>query len=254
MGYYGTAANLSMAVAPLLGVAVFNAYGFNQAFMAASVMALLSLAAMTPIREPSLTAKLKEPFMQPRAPTSPAHRSLIYEPAIFPALIALSMTLTYGGVVSFAPLLASHHNVNPGIFFAVYAGLLVIGRPLAGRLADAAGRAATIIPGMASLAVALGLLAFASAVPHFIAAGALYGIAFSLLQPSLMAMILDRAAAAARGAAMGTYGAAYELGIGMGSILLGLLLEKTSFTTIFLVASAIAIIGLVAFALGARKT
>ncbi|MDP2726042.1 MAG: MFS transporter [Dehalococcoidia bacterium] len=245
MGYFGTASNLAMAVGPLLGVALVSAFSFNSVFLVASGLALAALAIITRIREPGRIAPaVSSPNM---APARPASQDLIYRPAIFPSFTIFTMTLTFGSLVTFLPLLAFRNNVNPGIFFTVYAIFLIISRPLGGKLADLAGRNAAVIPGMVALALGIGLLAFARDLPLFLLAGALNGIGFSFVNPALMAMTVDRAAPESRGAAMGTFSAAFDLGIGLGAILFGLLLERTSFEVLYLTSAGVAIISMIIY-------
>lgn len=52
---------------------------------------------------------------------------------------------------------------------------------------------------------------------------------------------------------MGTLNAAFDLGIGLGSILFGLLLERTSFRFLYLTAAGIAVASLAIYALGSRR-
>lgn len=253
MGWYGTGSSVAMAIAPLLAVFLNANYGFNPAFLAATAMAAIAMGTTLFVREPR---KPVAPEAQVSA-TVPAGGSLwqtvLYRPALVPAIAALVVTLTYGSMLSFLPLLAYRHDLNPGVFFSVYAIFLIVSRPIGGKIADIAGRLAAVIPGTIAMAASLALLAFATDLPLFLVSAALYGIGFSFVHPALMAMITDRAAPEARGAAMGTFGAAFDLGIGLGAILLGLLLEKTNFQVLFLTCSAIALGSMVVYLVESRR-
>ncbi|MDP2660349.1 MAG: MFS transporter, partial [Dehalococcoidia bacterium] len=249
MGWYGTASSVAMALAPLLAVAINAAYGFNPTFLVAAVTALVALAAAAWVREPG------------RSPTAPSPRdrigspwhAIIYRPAVVPSIAMFVVALTYGSLITFVSLLAYANNLNPGIFFTVFAAFLIIARPLGGKIADMAGRTAAIIPGMVAMVIALALLAFAADLPHLLLTAALYGIGFSFVNPSLMAMTADRAAPEERGAAMGTFSAAFDLGIGVGAIALGFLLEKTSFQALYLTTAGIAVAGMFVYGLAVRR-
>jgi MFS family permease len=245
MGYYGMAANVAMAVGPLAGVALVEAFGFTQLFGAGVGLALVALLIASRIREPAVARPAQQ------APSGKGF--LLYRPSLFPSSVIFAVTLTYGGVVSFLPLLAYGHQINPGLFFTIYALFLLMARPLGGQIADRLGRPAAVIPGLAFMALGLGTLAFSTELSHFVVVAVLYGIGFAFVHPALLALTVDRAAPQERGAAMGTFSAAFDLGIGLGSILLGLLLDRTSFQVIYLTTAGVATAGMLVFALGSRR-
>lgn len=253
IGWYGTASNVAMAVAPLAAGFLVKDYGYGTIFAIASVLAFITLAAYSRVREPARTSShTGPPAGQPSSASS--WRDLVYRPALFPAIILLSVTLTYGVLIPFLPVLAVRHNINPGLFFATYAIFVILVRPLGGKISDKAGRSSVIIPGIAAISVAMGLLAFANDLPHFLIAGAIYGIGFALANPALMALAVDRAAPEARGAAMGTISAGFDLGIGIGAIILGFLLEKTNFQVMFLAAAGIAAVNIITYLVWPKKS
>ena len=62
-------------------------------------------------------------------------------------------------------------------------------------------------------------------------AGAVYGLAYGIAQPALMAWCVDGAAPADRGRAMGTFYTALELGIAIGAMSSGLAVARWGFVT-----------------------
>ena len=64
------------------------------------------------------------------------------------------------------------------------------------------------------------------------------GAAFSLLNPSLMLIALGRVTENARGAAMGTYTAFFDAGVGFGAPLAGLAAALTDYEGAFVFAAA----------------
>lgn len=246
MGYYGMAVNLAMVVGPALGVALYQALGFTILFLCGAGVALLSLLASSGLREPHR-----------EGPSGGAAPSLtLLEPsALFPATIMGLFALTYGSLVSFLPIYAMSRGVtNPGLFFSTFAVVLILSRSPAGWLSDRYGRASTILPGLALTSGALGLLSWATSWPHFLLAAALYGLAFAAVQPSLMALAVDRVSPLKRGAAMGTFSASMDLGIGGGSFLWGFVAQGFGFPAMFLGAAGVGVMGMAVFLLGARQS
>ncbi len=245
MGYYGMFTNLAMAVGPAAGVILMQAYSFPVLFLASAGVALIAVVLALVVREPARTGS-------PRVGEGPA-AGVIEPSSLFPALILLLTATTYGSIVSFLPLFASERGLgNPGLFFTVYALVLLVARGFTGQLSDRYGRVAVIAPGLVLAALALWLLAMASALPAFVVAAVLYGLAFAAVQPALMALVVDRAAPQRRGAALGTFTSAMDLGIGLGSIVWGVLAQLAGYGVVYAAAGAVALAALFVFLAGAR--
>lgn len=179
----------------------------------------------------------------------PKHHPMLERSALLPSIVMGVVTISYSAIISFLPLYAKANGVeNPGFFFTVYALSLVASRTFTGRLSDRYGRAAVILPGIGLIAVALMLAApLARGVAGVGLIGALFGMGFATVQSSIMAMIADRAAPGHRGAAMGTYMTALDLGIGLGAMLCGLLSSTLGFAPMFAIAGGTAIAAMALF-------
>jgi MFS family permease len=231
MGIFGMASNVAMAIGPALSMILLQKYDFPILFSISAGISLLSLLLVLPISETMV--------VHPRTP-------LFSSEALFPSALMFMISLTYGSIVSFLSLFAQKQGIsNPGIFFTVFAVTLILVRALAGKLSDIKGRKFVIIPGMVLIAAGLGVLSTASALDSFLVAALLYGIGFGLVHPSLMALLVDMVGDEGRGAAMGTFTAAFDLGIGAGSILLGLVLQYFDFQVMYALSGLIALSGAV---------
>ena len=245
MGYYGMSLNLAMTVGPALGVMLIGHIGYDQLFWLCAMLALGSLVLSQLVQEPSRTSSPHQPGAQPRL--------WISRTALFPGFIAFCMTVTFGAVISFLPLFVKASNLgNPGIYFSVYSIAVVVSRPFAGRLSDRFGRAAVIIPGMVCLTVAMITLAFASSLAGMLTAAVLQGLGFGVVQPSLMALAVDRSGPHERGLVLATLMGAFDVGVGLSSIILGAVLEYTNFAVMFLCAGGVALCGAIGAVWGMR--
>ncbi|HEY7677424.1 MAG TPA: MFS transporter [Candidatus Methylomirabilis sp.] len=251
MGAYGLAINLAMALAPAAGMALVNSTSFAVLFASSAGVALVALALATAVPEaPRAPACAGEP-----APGTGAGAlgGVLSRPALFPSAIVLALTTTYGAVLTFLPIWGRANQLeNPGTFFTLYAVSLLAVRTRAGKLSDRFGRGAVIVPGLGIMAVALVLLAAAGRPWQVLAAGVVYGAGMGAVQPSLAALLTDRAPEAERARAFATYYGAFELGIAVGAIGLGAFLEATSFPAMWTAAAAVAAVGAVTFLAGAR--
>jgi MFS family permease len=239
MGYYGMSMNLAMAFGPALGAALLPRIGFTGLFALCALLGLLSLLFVQAIRE---------------RPQERAHNyvrpPLFSTAALLPGFVAMCMTMTFGAVISFLPLLVQAHNLgNPGLYFTLYALIVVATRPLAGRVADCVGRGRVIVPGMACLVVAMTLLAYTTTWWGLLWAAVLQGLGFGSVHPAVMALVVDRSSQHDRGPALATLMGAFDIGVGLSAIGLGLVLEHSNFTVTYLCAAGIALIGGSVFAL-----
>ncbi len=246
LGYYGMFSNVAMSIGPFLGGLLMRAYSLPVLFAASAGMGLTSLAIVSLLREPA------------KAPSSPmvvsTPRPLICRSAVFPSLVMFSLALTYGTVLSFLPLLAVERKIeNFEVFFTAFALALIVVRASAGELSDRFGRAAVVVPGMALTIVAMALLAVANTLPMLLLVALVYGLGFGAVNPALQAFTVDRAGLADRGAAMATFSAAFDLGIGIGSVVLGYILQVSTFSAMYLTAAGCVAAGLAGFILVSRR-
>jgi MFS family permease len=154
-------------------------------------------------------------------------------------------------MVTFMPLFVREEGLgNPGTLFIVYGGGVIIVRIAIGNLIDRVPRAVIVVPGFALLAASMAVFGVATALPLFFVAALLYGLGAGAYQSALMAFMVDRAPAAERGRAMGTFTLGADLGLSAGSVALGFIVEATTFRVGFGVTSIVACTALALFVAG----
>jgi MFS family permease len=242
LGFYGAAGSVALAVGPVTGIAIVERAGFTALFWIAGAMAALSFVATLGVGE-TLARRRTVPFSMAGA---------LSRAALFPGLLALCLTFSYGTLVAFLPLHADAIGVNPGVFFLVFAVTITLARGPAGRLSDRVGRPPVAGAGLLLTAVALVILAFAEGLAGLATAGAVNGLAYGVAQPALVAWSVDAVPEGERGRAMGTYHTAFELGIVTGATSSGLAVAHWGFAGTFLATAGVAAAG-AALALGRRR-
>lgn len=235
MGYFGMSGNVAMAIGPALAGFLVLTTGFDGVFAVATVLCALALLTVW---------RIHEPRREPTAAASTGGLIAINRSAVFPALVLVTMTFGFGGIISFAPLRAGQVGLgNVGLFFTLMAGTMIAIRLTTGRLADRFGRSAVIIPSALFAAAASLILATTASSFYLLVAAVLFGIGVGAVVPALTALVIDRVAATERGSAMATFFAAFDVGVGLGAILIGYLIESVSFSFAFGIATAAALIG-----------
>ncbi|MHB8917564.1 MAG: MFS transporter [Desulfocucumaceae bacterium] len=237
LGYYGLSNTLAMAAGPSLGVFLLSSAGYNQLFTACFIISAVGLLILLAVSYPESTSKVK----------------LSWESFFEPKVFSLSLTLffvavVYGGIVSFITLYGMDLGVkNAGTYFLVYALTLLVVRPYAGRAFDRKGPGKIMAAGFGAISLAFVLLFLAGGNLLFIVSAVSMGVGFGIVHPTIMAMAINRVAHFRRGAANATVFSAFDLGIGLGSILLGLLSKKVGLPYMYLTCGFIILIPMVIF-------
>jgi MFS family permease len=150
------------------------------------------------------------------------------------------MTATWGAVLAFLPLYALGLGLaNPGLYFTVQAvGVLTL-RMAAGGLSDRFGRVQVLLPALLLVTLGVAGLALHPAVPLLLLLALVYGVGYSAIHPTTIAVADDVSTNATRGMALGLVGGMFSIGVGAGAASMGYVLQRTSYETMFLTASVI---------------
>lgn len=244
MGYFSLTSSLAMALAPVIGLSLVANYGTNMLFYVSTILAILAFIA-------AFKLKYKDTATQD---TSKVKGALYEKSSLKPSLIVFFFSITYGALTSFLPLYAAEQGIaNIGIFFTVYAAALFITRPLFGKIIDTLGFDYAIIPGLILVVIAMGLLSVASSLPVFLITALIYGIGFGATQSSLQTMAMAGVPSNRLGAANATFLTAFDSGIGLGSIILGVVSSSIGYSQMYLWAAISAMIAFLLYFLIGRK-
>lgn len=230
LGLYGLAVWGGLSVGPLLGELLLDLGGYTTVWV---------FAAVVPVIGALLALTARDPFV-PLAHAEP--HPLIAPEAIGPGFAIALASVGYAAVATFVVLHLEARDIGHGAtVFAVFAAMIVITRLVLGHLPDQVGAAPVAIVATLGEAAGLALIAIAQSLPVALAGGLLMGAAFSLLNPALMLIALGRVSQQARGAAMGTYTAFFDLGVGLGAPLAGLVAALTDYEGAFLFAALVCV-------------
>lgn len=234
LGYFGLSGNLAMAIGPSLGLILAEKLPFSLLFLICSLFGAVSLLL-------SLMVKYKK--VEPCEQNMVSMKIDFYEKsALKPSWLIMFITVTFGGIATFLPLHAIKNGVTGiQLYFLLYALSLMLTRTFAGKLYDQKGHRSVFIPGALFIFTAMLLLAWLPNNTVLFTAAILYGSGFGAIQPALQAWSVQEAPVNRRGMANAIFFSFFDLGIGIGAILFGLIGHAFGYSVIY-IASALSIL------------
>lgn len=227
LGLYGLAVWGGLSVGPLVGELLLDVGGYTGVWL---------FAAAAPVLGALIAVRAHDPFI-PLEHAEP--HPLIAPEAVGPGSAIALASVGYAAVATFIVLHLEARGVGHGaVVFGAFAATIVITRLLLGHLPDRVGAAPVAIAATLGEALGLVLIAVAHSLPVALAGGVAMGAAFSLLNPALMLIALGRVEQQARGATMGTYTAFFDLGVGLGAPMAGVVAALADYEAAFFFAAA----------------
>jgi len=244
LSYYLLALNISLALGPSLGMFLINRFDFTTLFL---VCLGLSLGSSF------IICKLGSRQVALSEDSSTTSSFFISREALPASTMSFFFFLIWGALTAFFPLYAIRHGmVNPGLFFTVIAIMLILSRLLGARISDLYSPERIIFPCLITFIVSTVIIAFSKTLSMFVLAALIWGIGHAFFYPSLAVYILDRVGSS-RSLAMATLTAMTDLGIFMGPVAMGVVVQFTGYTIMFLCLSLIGIFSLIYFHLFVRE-
>ena len=243
IGYWGFSTLLAISVAPSIGLLLFE-YGWDAVCLSAAALNIgMALIAW---RMPE-----SHHGDAPRGPFFGAHL-LEWRVAMLSITLFL-YSFGYGGVTSFVALYATANGVTPGLYFVVFAVTNMCIRLVAARVGDRVGHVRVLLPSLGVIVLAYSLLAISGSRMWMVASAVLCGVGFGSAYPVYAAYVLDRVDTRKRGAAFGGILAAFDTGIGTGSITMGWLIHRFGFNAAYGAAACLAALSIPYFLLSERR-
>jgi MFS family permease len=251
ISYWGLSSVAAIAVAPPIAFWIMRHGGWRWICISCGALNLMMGAIAFYLEEPPAPDAVL-PRSLDRASAAPAG---IVEWRV----LALSLTLFlysfgYGAITSFSAMYADAIGVTPkSLYLTVLAIVILVTRPLSGKLADRIGYRRVFMPCLILIAVGLAMLAAGSTRLSLVASAAFFGVGFGTAYPVFVAYVMRDVLAARRGAAFGAILAAFDIGIGTGSTTVGWLIQRFGFSTAFGVAAALSAVSLPYFIVADRR-
>ncbi len=232
IGYWGMSTMLATAVAPAVGLWVYRR---GWAWLCAGTAVLNLVMAAIAWRLPpdsTVSARMtRDRFFG---------GSLVEWRVVAVAMALFLCSFGYGGIMTFVALASDQNGIAPkSVFFTAFALTVLVTRLFSGRLADRIGHRRFLLPCLALTTVGLGATALAETRGQLVVAAAVFGLGFGSQYPAFVGHVLNFVDPGRRGAAFGGILAAFDTGIGTGSITTGWIAQQVGFRGAFGVGAAL---------------
>ena len=227
LAIFGAAANVAITLTPAAATALLTILPLEMGFWLTGLLALIggALAALipSPRRDRQTVRDWRQGWRFPRR---------LWLPMTMASLFGAG----FAAFFLFAPILSERRDVTPGLLYTVYGVGIIATRVVGSRWLDRVGTGQTLLLAAILKGSGLALAAFAATPLWLSVASLLVACGSGLFHPVLIAhharLLPDEPGQATAGFYLG-----FDLGIGLGSWLLGIILDVAGLTWLFLTAT-----------------
>lgn len=244
MGYFSMFMSVGMVIGPALGLFLWKDKNIHLLLLAICIIAALSLLFTLGVRSP----KHKQGEAEP-TPAVTHRKSLRWSDFIEPKALPISavgfiLAFAYSSLSGFMSsfTVEIHQSQVAGTFFVVFALMIVVFRPLIGKVFDTYNEHYLYYPGIVLFAVGMLLLSQSHSGMMVLIAGLIMGIGYGALLPCFQALAMKLAPEHRRGSATGTFFLLFDLGYGLGSYVMGMIASLSDYRMMYVVAGLVPIL------------
>ena len=210
--------SIGMAVGPYVGIQVQNHMSSKASFLTVFAIAVVALICVS-------CCKISYPKIKRK---KFALRDSIYKPALPFMFNMMFLMIPYGAVIAYSSILAQEKglmSVIPYFYICLVLGMLLSNLSTQ-RWIDAGNHRILVFASLIVLIVTMASYLFLTTGTHLLLAGFFFGLGYGILQPLFQSFVTGTTPAPKRGVANATYLLSYDIGIGIGSLLMGFLQES----------------------------
>lgn len=232
IGLYGLAIWSGLSLGPPIGELLLHVSSFEMVW---------AFAAGAPLLGAVIATRIPETFT-PRPRSERGRTPLLAREAVRPGLALSLGVVGFAVVAAFLVLHLEDRGIGHGAeTFAAFAATVVLVRLLGGDLPDRIGPVPCALGAAVIEAIGLATIGLAHSAPVAIAGAMIMGGAYSTLYPALALIVIERVPEDRRGVALGTFTACFDLGVGLGSPLVGAIAAVGGYSAAFFAGAACAL-------------
>jgi len=249
LGFFGVSNTLAMAFGPMTALYMHDFFDYNTLFYTAIATGIIGLIFASMIKAPRKTPTPTKNYLA-------WDRFFLFK-GLNAGFALLLMGIPYGIIVTYIALYGNELGIKNGIglFFTLMAVGLTLSRFVSGKMVDNGKMMQVVSWGTAISVLSFAMLAMVKLTTSytliltvFYLSSFIMGIGYGLLFPAYNTLFVNLAPNNRRATASSTYMTSWDLGIGAGLIVGGMLADKFGgFQITFILSSAVSFLSLVFF-------
>jgi MFS family permease len=238
LGYFAMSMNLAIVAGPFISLASVQFISYKMLFMGLAIAIVIGFLCTFGIKFP----KRDVPVI--KESKSLTLHDLFETRAIPIAIIGCLSAFAYASIMSFISIYAKSQGLfeSVSLFFVVFAAAMLISRPFTGRLFDRSGPSYVIYPSLIIFAIGLFALSVTTSTWMLLLSGVLIGLGYGALLPSFQAVGIQASAKNRSGHATATFFIFYDVGMALGSFVLGIISSSIGYSNLYILCGVIVII------------
>ena len=243
MGYYVMSTNLGVVFGPLIALTVIQFYSFQTLFGVLAVLITIGLIFSWLLKVPESTVV---PVQQDAAKKR-FDLNKFLEPKVFAISgVALLTAFAYSSITSFITVYSESKQLlaYTSMFFILFAVSMLVVRPWVGKIYDRKGPSAVIVPSFIFFAIGLIIVTMVNDQWTLWLSAIFIGIGYGSLFPCLQTLTIQTVDKQRMGHAISTFFICFDLGLAIGSVVMGLIIAQWRFEVMYLCCAAFVILTL----------
>ena len=242
--------NIAMVLGPAIGLYALSSYGSMALYIFLTVMTGLAmvLSNIIPLSK-ELTLPKQSKYKGWHISQFIENKSLLW------ALMGLFIGFTYSGVLVFIPI--ELNSMGAGIwgsaFFAIFALMIIISRPIVGKIYARYGSKIIIYTGLGLFILGLFALGLAITPLAILFTAPLLGLGYGAAQPAFQALAIQSAPIERAGVSTATYFLALDISVGAGSVILAVLASAWGYQYLYMFTALVMVIALALYHIWVKR-
>ena len=249
-GYFMLGTTLAVGLGPFIGGFAYDFTGSNGCFLLASIFSALALISIY-----FVDVSAHDPGNNPEASESSFGIDKVFEVSAIPVSLFTALTsLGYISILSFNRLYAAEINLTGAFswFFIIYCIVLIVSRPIAGKVQDRGGDMIVCVTGIVAQAIGLFLIAFYPSTVTVIICAVCAALGFGTLNSACTTIVTRNVSENRRSYAVSTFFIFCDATMGFGPALLGIF-AANGYAPVYLISSIITLLALPVCIFALRK-
>ena len=242
--------NIAMVLGPAIGLYALSSYGSMALYIFLTIMTGLAMVLS------NIIPLSKELALPKQSKYKGWHISQFIENKSLPwALMGLFIGFTYSGVLVFIPI--ELNSMGAGIwgsaFFAIFALMIIISRPIVGKIYARYGSKVIIYTGLGLFILGLFVLGLAITPLAILFTAPLLGLGYGAAQPAFQALAIQSAPIERAGVSTATYFLALDISVGAGSVILAVLASAWGYQYLYMFTALVMVIALALYHIWVKR-